>query len=104
MTNLQLEIEEDMDGPIYMYYILEDFFQNHKRYVRSVNYNQLHGNSVSRTGIDDCIPLRELSSVAGDALPDEGIINPCGLTAWSYFNDTFENFQVRAHSRPSRCF
>jgi hypothetical protein len=96
-SKLELEIMEDMDAPVHIYYILNDFYQNHKRYVRSANYNQLHGKHVGRRALDICKPQDGYESVvAGDTLPDDGAINPCGLTAWSYFNDSFNNFEVRS--------
>lgn len=36
-------ITEDVDGPLYVYYQLENFYQNHRRYVSSVNPYQLNG-------------------------------------------------------------
>jgi len=32
---VDLELPEDIEGPIFVYYELENFYQNHRRYVRS---------------------------------------------------------------------
>jgi hypothetical protein len=54
------------------------------RYVKSRSDAQLRGAEVDAAKADTCAPQQILN---GDLnLP----INPCGLIAWSYFNDTFE--------------
>ena len=94
LSTLEVEVMEDMDAPIHVYYILDSFYQNHKRFVRSVNYDQLHGKDVGYDSLSECEPQRKLFDETNETLPGDGIINPCGLTAWSYFNDTFTGFQV----------
>ena len=64
-----------------MYYSLHSFYQNHKRYVRSRNDAQLAGKTK-----DPSVKCQPEEYLGGNAkLP----INPCGLIAWSLFNDTF---------------
>ena len=110
MSKLQVGIKEDMGAPVYVYFILHDFYQNHKRYVRSVNYDQLHGKEPSSSALDVCKPQRRLPEEWQNAtgVVHEGQINPCGLTAFSWFNDTIDNFEVRMyilklHSLSSAC-
>lgn len=79
-------VREDLDAPVYLYYELPDFFQNHKRYVRSRDDNQLGGETEGK-GESKCDPERFLP---GREKTDNNAINPCGLLPWSYFNDTFE--------------
>ena len=38
-----LEIDTDIEGPVYVYYQLENFYQNHRRYVKSRSNEQLLG-------------------------------------------------------------
>ena len=68
---------------IYVYYQLADFYQNHKRYVRSRDDNQM-GRGPSGAPAEKCAPRR-----FANGEPDGGAIVPCGLVAASYFNDTF---------------
>jgi hypothetical protein len=96
VSKLEVEVMEDMGAPIHIYYVLNSFYQNHKRFVRSVSHDQLHGNDVSYGALTECVPQRVLDAEANETLLDDGTINPCGLTAWSYFNDTFMDFQVRS--------
>jgi hypothetical protein len=83
---LQFNIPNDISPPILFYYRLTNFYQNHRRYVKSVDIDQLKGNAKSAGAIDsgDCTPLK---------LDAEGKpYYPCGLIANSMFNDTFGNF------------
>ena len=66
---------------VYVYYSLHSFYQNHKRYVRSRNDAQLAGKTTA-PGVK-CQPEQFLGG--NQAQP----INPCGLIAWSLFNDSF---------------
>ncbi|CAM9899509.1 unnamed protein product, partial [Pylaiella littoralis] len=72
---LTFTIDEDMEGPVYVYYGLEKFFQNHRSYVKSRSSDQLKGGVP---GPDACSPLESLGALA---------LNPCGLVANSMFND-----------------
>lgn len=54
------------------------------RYVKSRSDAQLRG--ATAKSLSDCSPQQYLN---GDTLKD---VDPCGLVAWSYFNDTFTVF------------
>ncbi|KAL3851001.1 hypothetical protein ACJIZ3_012883 [Penstemon smallii] len=74
-----LTVPKDMSQPIYVYYQLDNFYQNHRRYVRSRSDQQLRSPENAReTG--SCSPE--------DTVGDTAIV-PCGLIAWSLFNDTY---------------
>jgi len=77
--NVNLTVPKKMKHPVYVYYELTNFYQNHRRYVKSRNDQQLRGDSTSN--LDSCKPL----ATTADGLP----IVPCGLIAWSLFNDTY---------------
>ncbi len=85
---LKLTVSERMEAPVYMYYELDQFYQNHRRYVKSRDDRQLKGELRSAADLTTtCDPL-----VYGDIPNPEGqsrILHPCGLIANSYFNDTF---------------
>lgn len=81
---LQFEIPTTMGPPVFMFYRMSNFYQNHRRFVQSFNENQLNG--LPETGHqlkskDDCKPLITNS----DGVP----YYPCGLISNSFFNDTF---------------
>ncbi|KAF3000982.1 hypothetical protein E8E13_009405 [Curvularia kusanoi] len=84
---LSFEIPNDIQPPILFYYRLTNFYQNHRRYVKSVDIDQLKGTARTVSQIDngDCGPL---DSVDGKPY------YPCGLIANSMFNDTFTNLNA----------
>ncbi|GFS09751.1 cell cycle control protein 50A [Elysia marginata] len=76
---------EKFDDDVYVYYGLTNFYQNHRRYVRSRDDDQLHGDSVSPGSLnDDCDPYKT-TSINGTTFG----YAPCGAIANSLFNDTF---------------
>ena len=77
---ISLTVPKKMKQPVYVYYELTNYYQNHRRYVKSRNDQQLRGVKVT-TSLDSCKPLATTASGA--------TIIPCGLIAWSLFNDTF---------------
>eukprot|EP00210_Caulerpa_lentillifera_P008290 g7911.t1 len=85
---LHMNIKKTMEKPIYVYYELDDYYQNHRRYVKSRNDHQL----ANRKGgsLDDCKPKATINKTLPGVSSKTNVINPCGLIAWSYFNDTFE--------------
>ncbi|KAI4389725.1 hypothetical protein MLD38_001922 [Melastoma candidum] len=74
-------VPKQMKAPIYIYYQLTNFYQNHRRYVKSRNDKQLRSKSQVGT-TDGCDP----EAVTSGKQP----IVPCGLIAWSLFNDTYK--------------
>lgn len=40
---IDFTFDEAVSGPLYVYYELENFYQNHRRYVSSRDPNQLYG-------------------------------------------------------------
>jgi hypothetical protein len=78
-----LTVPKHMKQPIYVYYQLDNFYQNHRRYVKSRSDGQLKYVS-SENETQDCKPEDVANRIS---------IVPCGLIAWSLFNDTF-NFSL----------
>lgn len=79
-----IRIEEDMEAPIWVYYQLDGFHQNHRRYIKSRSHAQLkEGNGPAKTSEQDypeCYPW----------ITTDGRVNyPCGVVARSVFNDSF---------------
>lgn len=83
---IDFEIPTNMGPPVYMFYRLSNFYQNHRRYVQSYNEDQIQGQFVSNSSlksVDDCKPLT--------LDPNGKAYYPCGLIANSFFNDTFSS-------------
>ncbi|KAL9004587.1 MAG: hypothetical protein Q9188_002596 [Gyalolechia gomerana] len=81
--SIQFTIPHDLDPPVFLYYRLTNFYQNHRRYVKSLDTNQLKGDAVPGPTIENsnCDPLK----VDSEKRP----YYPCGLIANSLFNDSF---------------
>lgn len=74
-----LEIQRPIAGPVFFYYGLTNYYQNHRRYVKSRDDNQLMGDRDA--SLADCAPF--------DRAADGKAIAPCGAIANSLFNDSF---------------
>ncbi|WVR06543.1 hypothetical protein IAU60_003574 [Kwoniella sp. DSM 27419] len=79
---IEFEIPYDIGPGVFLYYKLTNYYQNHRRYVMSLDTSQLKGDYRSASDLDsgDCKPI-----TSKDGKP----YYPCGLIANSYFNDTY---------------
>ena len=73
--------DQKWDGPVFIYYGLTNFYQNHRRYVKSRDDKQLYGD-INRAPTPDCDPFATTNGSQKYA--------PCGAIANSLFNDTIQ--------------
>ena len=79
---------------IYVIFRLQSYFQNYRRYVRSLDSQSQHSGSNTTSPSSACQPFSYVGP--GDnpgpnsSLYANGAINPCGQIAHSNFNDTYE--------------
>ena len=93
LCTIQFTIPDNLKPPVLFYYRLTNFYQNHRRYVKSLDSDQLNGKAVDQSKTGTCDPLRQA--------PNNKTYYPCGLIANSMFNDTFTNpVQLNLHDRP----
>ena len=78
--SVSFELKPDFKGKVYMYYGLTNFYQNHRRYVKSRDDNQLLGKLNTKYISSDCMPFHY------DKIEDKPIA-PCGAIANSLFSD-----------------
>lgn len=81
------------------YYQLENFYANHRNFVKSRNYKQLRGYLLSGGDIGStCDPVLTMGSLGssipkvaldGTPLAVDAVAFPCGLIAKYFFNDTY---------------
>merc|ERR1719421_1766368 len=76
-----------MDAPVFVYYELNNFYQNHRRYVKSLDVEQLMGDTSDPPTAGQCDPLSKEADCYGDDMDQDCHLNPCGLIANSLFND-----------------
>lgn len=86
---IDFAIPNDMKPPVLMYYRLTNFYQNHRRYVQSLDASQLKGDArtFSQLSGSNCDPL---------AVDDKKELPfyPCGLIANSLFNDSYSDLEI----------
>lgn len=77
--NVRFELPADLGKPVFLYYKLTNFYQNHRRYVRSLDTDQLKGTNRTADELDksDCKPLGRDGAKA---------LYLCGLIVNSMFN------------------
>ncbi|XP_062504833.1 cell cycle control protein 50A-like [Corticium candelabrum] len=83
ICEVKFNVSDDFKPTVYMYYRLTNFYQNHRRYVKSRDDNQLAGDPTATIGV--CSPFQEGRLNNSD---DELPYAPCGMIANSLFNDT----------------
>jgi LEM3 (ligand-effect modulator 3) family / CDC50 family len=88
MCSLFFQIPDDIgfpNSPVLLYYRLTNFYQNHRRYVKSFDSDQLAGPAAPNSGA--------INSSQCDPLTSNGSrpYYPCGVVANSQFNDTFSS-------------
>lgn len=81
---INFTLDHDFDGKVYMYYGLTNFYQNHRRYVKSRDDKQLLGELG--TPSKDCNPFDWYGEGNDTVKP----IAPCGAIANSLFSDTLD--------------
>jgi hypothetical protein len=100
-----INIDKRIEGPVFVYYQLNGFFQNSRRYVKSKNIKQLQGNEISDK--EDCSPaiynkdmdLGDKASLNNTSLSPNDVAIPCGLMAKTFFNDTY-TFSINGTQLP----
>ena len=94
-----INITKKMNKNILVYYQLDGFYQNHRRYVQSRSEAQLRGENISLEKMkesQDCDPvvtnedMNKKKNIKDNDLTSDDIAIPCGLMAKSFFNDTFK--------------
>ena len=96
--DIKIKIDKKMKQPIMVYYQINKFYQNHRRYVKSKSDKQLNGKSFSLKEMKnsgDCAPaetnaeMNKKISMNGKELKQDDLAIPCGLIAKSFCNDKY---------------
>lgn len=75
---ISITFDEDVTGPLYVYYEMHKFYQNHRTYTKSRSADQLMGKNLDYDDVySDCYPVISNGSL---------LLNPCGLIANTFFN------------------
>ena len=98
---ISFEVKELIEAPIFVYYHLTNFYQNHRDYSKSLSYSQLR-NTVDSKNLSRCDgallieeifdydPTRYFNKFT-EPFDPKSIASPCGLVAKSYFNGIYNS-------------
>jgi hypothetical protein len=112
---ITFDVDDDMTEPVYVYYEMRNFYQNHRAFVKSRSEKQLRGEDIDKEDLDkDCIPAVTYDELFEYVNPDplllaaailadsditdlasymeemeDDVAFPCGLAAATKFNDTY---------------
>lgn len=92
---LSFSLDDKIPAPVYVYYEIDGFHQNHRRYIKQIPTYQLRGEDLGSGDLSDCDPyiynanLTVTTAVDGTELDPNAVAIPCGSAARGRFNDTF---------------
>ena len=60
---VNFRIDETIEGPVFFYYELSNFYQNHRRYVKSRENAQLAGSYLELKDLNNCDPIIKMGDL-----------------------------------------
>lgn len=79
---IEFTLEKEIPGRLYLYYQLDNYYQNYRKYVTSMSYPQIKGsNTVDFSALKTCHPLVNAST---------HIFYPCGTLPETNFLDDID--------------
>jgi LEM3 (ligand-effect modulator 3) family / CDC50 family len=91
--SITIDVQETMEGPVYFYYSLDNFYQNHFEYINSVDFDQLQGREKPASELESCEPrilVRDspntIYNLNGEKMFSDDVLFPCGIIAETIFN------------------
>lgn len=92
ICELLFTLDQTIPGPVYLYYALTNYYQNHRLYAKSVSPDQLSGEALTWSQLNtDCDPLQGPQGFDNVDDAHRPVYYPCGLIANSFFNDTIHD-------------
>lgn len=95
ICTVSFAITKTIESPVYVYYQIDSFYQNHRRYIKTIPVDQLRGEDQTASDLEDCSPViynkdvPATVAVDGTALDPSAVAIPCGNAARARFTDTF---------------
>ena len=90
---IELNLEKHVEPPIFIYYEITNMYQNHRKYSKSRDINQLMGTTRTKSEVQaNCFPVVSMNNLGFYTnlyLQPTDVASPCGLVSQSVFNDTF---------------
>ena len=76
---------------------MENFYANHRNFVKSRNYKQLRGNGLGAESLTSCDPIIKMYDIGNlssldpsNPLKKDDVAFPCGLIGKYFFKDTYK--------------
>lgn len=97
---LNFSLDKTIPQPVFLYYEINNFYMNHRDFVKSRSFPQLRGDiHVDSSNNSKCEGARYIHEIfdndtsryftyTGHPLKGDDYANPCGLIAKSFFNDS----------------
>ena len=95
-----IQIEEEMEKPIMIYYQINNVRQNHRFYMDNKSNKQLKGEEVSKDDLEknnECenyIYNEDMGIVIDTDHPANDVAFPCGLIAKTFFKDELTSLKI----------
>ena len=95
VCTVSFALPSTLKPPVFLLYKLDNFYQNHRRYIQSKSNEQLLGQPITASQASICSPfvtnaqMKVSKSWGGVALDPNAIASPCGAIAYTFFNDSF---------------
>lgn len=98
-----------MIEPVYVYYRISNFYNNHKDFSKSRDNSQIRGEIIKYDELDDGCENQKMvknmfrdehekyHTYAGNEISAHAVANPCGLIAKNFFKDQFEILNGSEH-------
>ena len=95
--NITLEVKKKMKKPVFLYFKIDDYYQNHRIYSLSKSVKQLQGNKITKDEAElSCVNYDKYEDMDKGEIPmgidESDVAYPCGLIAKTFVNDKFELF------------
>lgn len=109
VISIPFTIPKTMAAPSFVYYFIDNFHQNNRRWVKGSDPSQLRGiQGTSLSGCDAFLYPNQFVDFSASTSPQNvpqfingSVINvpnamydPCGISPWSLFNDSFALYQI----------
>lgn len=98
--SVEFTLDKEFKGPLYFYYSLTRFYQNHRLMFYSKHDEQLLGKCLTIDEVDSCDAIKQnkdisrKQSIGNNFLPQEEVVFPCGGLPKSVFTDNFKLFKL----------
>lgn len=95
VCTVSFSLGSSLKAPVFLLYKLDNFYQNHRRYIQSKSNEQLLGQAITTSQASICAPfitnaqMKVSRSWGGVALDPNAVASPCGSIAYTFYNDTF---------------